>query len=76
MGEYAEMMLDGTCCGCCGEYLGDGDGYTVYCASCAPDFEEKSPKKEKADCPECGKRVKAAGVADHMRVVHGITPND
>lgn len=43
MGEYAEMMLDGTCCCSCGEFLGDGDGYAVYCASCQPD--EIKPKK-------------------------------
>ena len=43
MGEYAEMMLDGTCCCSCGEFLGDGDGFAVYCASCKPE-EVKAPK--------------------------------
>lgn len=38
MGEYAEMMLDGTCCACCGEYLGADTGFAVHCAGCAPDF--------------------------------------
>ena len=39
MGEYAEMMLDGTCCQSCGEYLFDDDqmGIPSYCGSCAPD---------------------------------------
>lgn len=38
MGEIAEMMLDGTLCEGCGEYLGEGDGFPQYCsASCAGD---------------------------------------
>lgn len=32
MGEYAEMMLDGTCCMQCGEYI-DQD-FPGLCASC------------------------------------------
>jgi hypothetical protein len=47
MGEYAEMMLDGTCCSCCGEYLdGDGDGFPVMCPSCAD--HEQAPEQVKA----------------------------
>jgi hypothetical protein len=37
MGEAAEMMLDGTCCSSCGEYLGGNEGYPVQCASCRHD---------------------------------------
>lgn len=39
MGEAAEMMLDGTCCQCCGEFLHDDDpaGYPVTCAGCGGD---------------------------------------
>lgn len=38
MGEYAEMMLDGTCCAMCGEYMGDGGGFPIYCCTaCEPD---------------------------------------
>jgi hypothetical protein len=33
MGEYAEMMLDGTCCAGCGEFMGGGDGFATYCSS-------------------------------------------
>jgi uncharacterized Zn finger protein (UPF0148 family) len=40
MGEYAEMMLDGTCCSCCGEYLDTRAGYPVMCPSCG-DSERK-----------------------------------
>ena len=32
MGEYAEMMLDGTCCEGCGEYMGEGHGFPQYCS--------------------------------------------
>ena len=38
MGEYAEMMLDGTCCEACGAYIGDPTGYPGYCSrECARD---------------------------------------
>ena len=39
MGEYAEMMLDGTCCEGCGAFLdGGGDGSPGYCSEqCARD---------------------------------------
>lgn len=40
MGEYAEMMLDGTCCAGCGEFLLNDDplGIPDYCSEdCAPD---------------------------------------
>ncbi|MCA0421901.1 MAG: hypothetical protein LCH61_01030 [Proteobacteria bacterium] len=79
MGEYAEMMLDGTCCEGCGEYLGDGDGFPRYCsAACAagrgaitylPVVDRKPIPKTK--CPECGKKVKRAGLRDHLRDMHG-----
>jgi hypothetical protein len=60
MGEIAEMMLDGTLCEGCGDYLGDGDeGYPQYCSpSCAknrgatysplyPKPKKQKPKKQK-----------------------------
>lgn len=39
MGEAAEMMLDGTCCQVCGEFLLNDDpaGYPVTCAGCGGD---------------------------------------
>ena len=33
MGEIAEMMLDGTLCEGCGEFIGEGDGFPQYCSS-------------------------------------------
>ena len=43
MGEYAEMMLDGTCCCTCGEFLesDEPEGYPVQCAGCAGDAEDE-----------------------------------
>jgi hypothetical protein len=40
MGEIADMMLDGTLCECCGEYIEDGEseGFPRYCSTeCAKD---------------------------------------
>lgn len=75
MGDIAEMMLDGTLCEGCGEYLGDGDGYPQYCPTCQGDgrgYEDalNLPGSTKTTCPTCGKRVKKAGLADHRRDVH------
>lgn len=40
MGEIAEMMLDGTLCACCGEYIGKQDcEHPMYCTDCASDME-------------------------------------
>lgn len=40
MGEAAEMLLDGTCCEACGEFLdGDSPGYTRLCFSCSSESE-------------------------------------
>lgn len=72
MGEIADMMLDGTLCEGCGVYIGDGDGFPVRCPDCRIDSDEKwtglSPAK--MNCPECGKRIKKAGLADHIRAKH------
>ena len=38
MGEIAEMMLDGTLCEGCGEFIGSDNGYPTYCSpQCAGD---------------------------------------
>lgn len=39
MGEMAEYMLNGDDCQCCGEYLGEGDGYPRSCDGCAEEDE-------------------------------------
>lgn len=44
MGEIADMMLEGTMCAGCGEFLHDGEdgpGYPEYCETCKPDYEEE-----------------------------------
>lgn len=74
MGEIAEMMLDGTLCQVCGEFMGDDCGYPRTCDGCAPRSRPTirplmPPAKTK--CPTCGKKVKLAGLADHTRDVHG-----
>lgn len=68
MGEIAEMMLDGTMCAGCGEWLHDGedgDGYPGYCSSCAGDYDDQ-PAKPKVYGPTKA-RQKAAEAA--MRAV-------
>lgn len=44
MGEVSDMMLDGTLCQTCGEYLGDGDGYPVTCPGCKVDTPARPSK--------------------------------
>lgn len=41
MGEISEMMLDGTLCEGCGEFLNeDPPGYPCYCAGCGGEEED------------------------------------
>ncbi len=52
MGEIADMMLDGTLCEGCGEFIGEGDGFPQYCSSsCASDrgADEAQVKKQMTD---------------------------
>ena len=86
MGEIADMMLEGQMCQGCGEILGQGDGYPVFCKSCQRGMDidahgDKQTTKDgqpinrpsKINCPECNKLVKKAGLAMHRKDVHGIT---
>lgn len=34
MGDWANMAINGDCCECCGEYLGEGDGFPRKCSNC------------------------------------------
>lgn len=61
MGDIADMMLDGTMCQGCGEWLcdgADGPGYPGYCSSCQPRREKpkKKPKLGKARRKRDGER--------------------
>jgi hypothetical protein len=79
MGEYAEMMLDGTCCAGCGEYMGGGSpGHPGYCsAACGRDAgladEVVAARKlHTSFCQVCGKGFKVAASRDqHSLAKHG-----
>jgi hypothetical protein len=81
MGDIADMMLDGTLCQECGDYLGPECGYPRSCSGCDSSPKTSKPPKQKsggtpkseprANCPQCGKRISIVGLADHERSVHG-----
>lgn len=82
MGEIAEMMLDGTLCEGCGAYLdGSADGFPRRCRACKSDSRSMQqhpntiykPSVPKVSCPTCKRRVKEAGLKDHMRDAHGVS---
>lgn len=85
MGEYAEMMLDGTCCASCGEFMGhfgEPDGFPGYCSpQCASDagidmdpvYCPPSARRNARDtpCPICKRKFRGEqGAAQHMRDAH------
>lgn len=72
MGEIAEMMLDGTMCQGCGEFLCDGEdgqGFPGYCESCQRQADEESgqiPSGQKPFQCSCSRRFKdQAAMAQH-----------
>ena len=79
MGEIAEMMLDGTMCQVCGEFMdGEPAGYPVTCAGCSeePDDSQpvnyKPPKTEPCPHPGCGKMFRSHQAAgQHWIDKHG-----
>lgn len=86
MGEVAEMMLDGTLCEGCGVFLNEkAPGHPCHCHACAAENKtEKTTQRisahhkqqaaqKKVPCPTCGRRVKATGLADHVRDAHPPT---
>ena len=57
MGEVADMMLDGTLCQTCGEYLGNPTGHPRSCRNCGGDngtgsFDFRSTTKTKPKGPK------------------------
>lgn len=70
MGEIADMMLDGTLCEACCTPIGDGQspGFPRYHKRCIPSAHQATSSKVK--CPDCGKKVKPVGLADHQRDAH------
>jgi len=47
MGDIAEMMLDGTLCESCGEFIGEPVGYPQYCDSCGDPNEDYYQKQKR-----------------------------
>lgn len=41
MGEMAEYRLNGDDCECCGEYIGDSEGFPRKCEECESIDEKK-----------------------------------
>jgi len=84
MGEIAEMMLDGTMCQGCGEFLHDGedgDGFPGYCAGCAPKEPAPAPRLNAGlACPhpKCSRRLKRfadeRNLYQHMTMAHQLMP--
>ena len=76
MGEIADMMLDGTSCEGCGEYIGTNAGYAQYCSpECAGDRGAPWDPHFQPEhrCLQCGKRLKSsAGLKQHRRDKHGV----
>lgn len=77
MGEIAEMMLDGTLCEGCGGYMpGRSAGVPRRCRDCKRGdralqaHPPVKPGSTKTACKTCGRRVKLAGINDHMRDAH------
>ena len=78
MGEVAEMMLDGTLCEGCGEFIGDGPGHPRYCSpECEGQRgEERLPSNEKSksktiQCTDCKKWFASRAALDqHFRDRH------
>lgn len=75
MGEIADMMLDGTLCQYCGEFMGgDGDGFPVVCPGCQQecDVDEFGNEQYDTTCQICSKRLKTPeGLQQHMNDKHG-----
>jgi hypothetical protein len=78
MGEIADMMIEGDMCPC-GEYIGDGAGFTQYCSeTCAREFgghtvAEPPVHRVARDtpCPYCSKKTRGQdGLQEHIRVKH------
>ena len=72
MGEYADMILEGESCQDCGVYLGDAVGYPRTCKGCKRQevATTRATNSGKTNCPVCNKRVKLAGLNDHLRDSH------
>ena len=62
MGDGADMVLDGSRCGGCGAYMGEGQGFPRYCSKACDPFGFSNPAAAKSKpgkdlCPHCNKLV-------------------
>lgn len=76
MGEIADLMINGDICATCGEELGgQGNGFPRYCSRACRPSNSPEPLRgvpaTKVSCPQCGRRVKHAGLKDHQRQAFG-----
>lgn len=80
MGDIADMILDGTLCQGCGEFI--GEDFPSYCGACVKFNKADEHKKlanqqqiKKIKCKVCQRTVKPVGMKDHLRDAHGIIGN-
>ena len=75
MGEYADMMLDGTLCQYCGVVLENSiEGIPGTCRDCRKQLKATSRNAKPFKCDTCGKRLTTEqGLTDHRRDAHGAT---
>lgn len=82
MGEIADMMIDGTMCQVCGEFLGDPQGYPITCDGCKSRGDDPNdvslankPRDPKTvECPEplCERKFRnRQAAAQHWVDKHG-----
>lgn len=82
MGEIAEMMLDGTMCEGCGEFMnigGEPAGYPVRCAACGEEPDDSEPTNYRPpktvlcrEHPSCERRFRTQEAAtQHWINKHG-----
>jgi hypothetical protein len=53
MGEIADMLLEGTMCQTCGQYMEDGDGVPQSCPGCVDDGKAPDPIKRQEGHVAC-----------------------
>ncbi len=47
MGDIADLIIEGTLCECCGEWIGDAVGYPRKCPYCISEEINENKKKSK-----------------------------
>lgn len=78
MSDIVDQMIDGTLCNGCGVYLGGAQGYPKWCRACQKTHRADAlrtaahvhHRDNKINCPQCNKRVKIVGLAQHIKDAH------